>query len=98
MVHTQYSEPEMPIQDDGWWASVLAEEESRASAPAVKPQKTEEAGKPSTDWGKAGRLYRQDEIISLQVTQFQSGWVFGRRGGLEWICSLLSSGGFAIPG
>jgi small subunit ribosomal protein S1 len=73
MVHTQYSEPEMPIQDDGWWASVLAEEENRGPAPVGKPQKSEEAGKPSTDWEKAGKLYRQDEIISLNVTGFNRG-------------------------
>ena len=43
MVHTQYFESEIPIQDDGWWASVLAEEENRGLASAGKPQKTEEA-------------------------------------------------------
>ena len=36
MVRTQYSEQDMPVQDDGWWASVLAEEENRASIPAEK--------------------------------------------------------------
>jgi len=73
MVHTQYSEAEIPIQDDGWWASVLAEEENRTSAPAGKPQKTEESGKSSTDWGKAGRLFHQDEIILMHVTSFNRG-------------------------
>jgi small subunit ribosomal protein S1 len=91
MVHTQYSEPEMPIQDDGWWASVLADEESRGPAPAGKPQKTEEAGKPSTDWGKAGRLYRQDEIISLHVTSFNRGGILVEGEGLNGFvpCSHL---------
>ena len=73
MVPTQYFEPEMPIQDDGWWASVLADEESRGPAPAGKPQKTEEAGKPSTDWEKAYRLYHQDEIILMHITSFNRG-------------------------
>ena len=91
MVHIQYSEPEMPIQDDGWWASVLADEESRGSAQAVKSQKTEEAGKPSNDWGKAGQLYRQDEIISMRVTSFNRGGVLVEGDGLNGFvpCSHL---------
>jgi small subunit ribosomal protein S1 len=91
MVHTQYSESEMPIQDDGWWASVLAEEESRGPALAGKPQKIEEAGKPSTDWGKAAKLYRQDEIISLNVTGFNRGGLLVEGEGLNGFvpCSHL---------
>jgi small subunit ribosomal protein S1 len=91
MVHTQYSEPEMPIQDDGWWASVLAEEESRRPVSTVKPQRTEETGKPSTDWGKAGRLFHQDEIISLQVTGFNRGGLLVEGEGLNGFvpCSHL---------
>ena len=91
MVHTQYSEPEMPIQDDGWWASVLAEEESRGPVLAAKPQRTEETGKPSTDWGKAGQLFHQDEIISMQVTSFNRGGLLVEGGGLNGFvpCSHL---------
>ena len=92
MVHTQYSDPEMPIKDDGWWASVLAEEESRASViPVGKPQKTEEAGKPSTDWVKAVRLYSQDEIISMHVCGFNRGGLLVEGDGLNGFvpCSHL---------
>ena len=91
MVHTQYSEPEMPIQDDGWWASVLADEESRGSAPAAKSQNAEEAGKPLNDWGKAGKLYRQDEFISMSVTSFNRGGVLVEGEGLNGFvpCSHL---------
>ena len=83
MVRSQYLEPDMPAQDEGWWASVLAEEEGRASVPAGKPSKTEETGKPSTDWARASRLYRQDEIISMRVTSFN-------RGGLLVECDGLT--------
>jgi len=91
MVHTQYSEPEMPKQDDGWWASVLAEEESRKPVSAVKPQRKEETGKPSTDWGKAGQLFHQDEIISLHVTSFNRGGLLVEGEGLNGFvpCSHL---------
>jgi small subunit ribosomal protein S1 len=73
MVNDPYSEQDMPIQDDGWWASVLAEEESRAPLPAVKAQKGYENGKPTSDWKKAGLLYRQDEIVPLTVTGHNRG-------------------------
>jgi small subunit ribosomal protein S1 len=91
MVHTQYFESENPIQDDGWWASVLAEEEGRASAPVGKPQKTEEPVKPSTDWNMASRLYCQDEIISMHVTSFNRGGLLVEGEGLNGFvpCSHL---------
>ena len=37
MVHNQFSEKDAPIYDDGWWASVLAEEESRAVQAIAQP-------------------------------------------------------------
>ncbi len=36
MVHNQISEQDVPVYDDGWWASVLAEEESRTVQPVDK--------------------------------------------------------------
>ena len=60
-------EHEMSSQDDGWWASVLQEEEVRATAPVNKSQKVEAASKASPDWEQAMSIYRQDEIISLEV-------------------------------
>jgi small subunit ribosomal protein S1 len=73
MVHNQYIEPEPPFQEDGWWASVLAEEESRNTCPPVKTSKLEEAGKPSLDWECALLLFHQDEIVPMQVTGYNRG-------------------------
>ena len=67
MANIQYPGQDLPIQDDGWWASVLAEEESRPGTPIEKSQKVEESRKPSLDWGRALSLYRQDEIVALIV-------------------------------
>jgi len=75
MVPTQYSEQSMPCQDDGWWASVLAEEESQTAIPALKTQKSEETGKPCPDWERAMSLFHQDEIVSLVVTGHNRGGV-----------------------
>jgi small subunit ribosomal protein S1 len=64
---------EMPYQDDGWWASVLQEEEARATVNAAKSQKVDVALKPSPDWERAMTIYRQDEIVSLEVTGHNRG-------------------------
>ncbi len=91
MVNTKNPEQDMPVQDEGWWASVLAEEESRASIPVVKNQKAEEPGKPSSDWGKAALLYHQDEIVTLTVTGHNRGGVLVEGEGLNGFvpCSHL---------
>ena len=91
MNHTQYSEPDVPFQDDGWWESVLAEEESRIVPPAIKAQELEEAGKPAFDWEQALSLYRQDEIIPLIVTGHNRGGVLVEGEGLNGFvpCSHL---------
>lgn len=91
MVHKNYSEQDIPVQDDGWWASVLAEEEKRITVPATKAQKAAETEKPSPDWERISLLYRQDEIISLVVTGHNRGGVLVEGGGLNGFvpCSHL---------
>jgi small subunit ribosomal protein S1 len=82
MANIQYSGQDLPIQDDGWWASVLAEEESQPGAPIVKSQKVEEAGRPSLDWERALSLYRQDEIVALAVMGHNRGGLLVEGDGL----------------
>jgi small subunit ribosomal protein S1 len=90
MVHNQFSEPESPVYDDGWWASVLAEEESRVVQTMNKSQK-EENSKPSSDWDRAMSLYRQDGIVELRVTGFNRGGLLVEGDGLNGFvpCSHL---------
>jgi small subunit ribosomal protein S1 len=66
-------EKEIPFPDDGWWASVLQEEENRAAVSVPKMHKLEAPVKPAPDWERALTLYRQDEIISLSVTGHNRG-------------------------
>jgi small subunit ribosomal protein S1 len=91
MVPTQFSEQGMPFQDDGWWASVLAEEESQATFPELKTQKSEDSGKPAPDWERAILLFNQDEIVSLTVTGHNRGGVLVEGEGLNGFvpCSHL---------
>jgi len=91
MDDNNYTEQNMPVQDDGWWASVLAEEESSGSTSAEKTHPAEGAEKPSPDWNRAALLYRQDEIISLNVTGFNRGGLLVEGDGLSGFvpCSHL---------
>ena len=73
MVKEEFAEREPPALDDGWWASVLAEEEGRSGASTPKISKPEDHGKPPLNWELATNLYRQDEIISMAVTGYNRG-------------------------
>lgn len=83
----------MPKIDDGWWASVLAEE-SRYSAPAArvvetKPEAKEEAKKENADpkavvnWNQIKELYMNDRIVSLEVTGHNRGGLLVEGDGLN---------------
>ncbi len=67
-----------PIIDEGWWASLLAEEErhgaSTQPAQAAKSKsKIEEPSKPTADWEQAKGLYQHDQIVQLRVTGHNRG-------------------------
>jgi len=71
----------MPAIDDGWWASVLAEE-NRNQTPvtpvraASKPEVQYEAvvsAKPPADWIQVKDLYTRDQIVTLEVTGHNRG-------------------------
>ena len=78
-------ESAMPIIDEGWWQSVLAEERqhtpSRPSQGVGKPKaptqsKTEStpvASPPQPDWDMLKELYSNDRIVSMKVTGHNRG-------------------------
>ncbi len=91
MVHNRFSEQDIPIYDDGWWASVLAEEENRVIQAIAKVQKIEESSKVISDWERALSLYHQDGIIELTVTGYNRGGLLVEGEGLHGFvpCSHL---------
>lgn len=80
-------ESAMPVTDEGWWESVLAEEKrysssaprsSRAiqkSSPAipVKQEAIQPATAVITDWEHVRELYRDDHILSVKVVGHNRG-------------------------
>ncbi len=83
---------QMPVIDEGWWASVLAEE-TRFSQPAARTPETksdsrEEAKTESHDkaiavnWNQVKDLYLSDKIIQLMVTGHNRGGLLVEGDGL----------------
>jgi len=82
--HKSHESP-MPVVDEGWWASVLAEEGRHAPVQPAKPEKVEEpekAEKPSADWEQAKDLYLRDQIVQLRVTGHNRGGLLVEGDGL----------------
>lgn len=77
----------MPAVDEGWWDSVLADEE-RYAPPVPRPVKAEEPaakdsnGKQNPDWNEVRELYHQDRIVNLLVTGYNRGGVLVEGEGL----------------
>jgi small subunit ribosomal protein S1 len=66
----------MPVTDEGWWASVLAEEGRHVPPPvrsSKQEPKVEEATKPVADWEQVKDLYSRDQIVQLRVTGHNRG-------------------------
>ncbi len=77
----------MPVIDEGWWASLLAEDERRGSPPQAGPaakseSKAEESVKPAADWVQAKDLYQNDQIVQLRVTGHNRGGLLVEKEGL----------------
>ncbi len=91
MVTKAISEPDSPFLDDGWWDSVLAEDEDLAAQTARSPK--EEPKKPvqQVDWERAMQLYREDGIVTLNVTGYNRGGLLVEGEGLSGFvpCSHL---------
>lgn len=82
MVHNRVAEDEIHVFDDGWWASVLAEEEGDLKSASVRQASVEEHGKIPLDWEHVKTLYRQDQIVAMTVTGYNRGGLLVEGGGL----------------
>ncbi len=68
------SEPDIPQLDEGWWTSVLSDEESLKSDLGESESKLVLPSSPLlVDWDQVTLLYERDEIIDLFVQGFNRG-------------------------
>jgi small subunit ribosomal protein S1 len=86
---------EMPAVDEGWWESVLAEEQ-RYTAPTPKavvsaPVQEADGGEGATsqvDWESIKQYYKKDRIIEMQVTGHNRGGLLVEGDGLSGFVPL----------
>lgn len=84
---------ETPASDDGWWASVMAEEERHVMP--VRPNSSTTTAKSSqnqgsgaefistTNWDQSRQVFEQDRIVSLCVTSCNRGGLLVEGDGLQ---------------
>ena len=86
MVTYRKENTKMPEVDDGWWDSVLAEEERYVTPPVKRatpvPEKSADQPQPAPDWAEVRTLYHQDRIVDLEVTGYNRGGVLVEGDGL----------------
>jgi small subunit ribosomal protein S1 len=73
-----------PDIDEGWWASVLADEEAYATS-----QRAQAVNKPgasnvvTVDWIRVQDLYEKDEVVALQVYGYNRGGLLVQGEGIQ---------------
>jgi small subunit ribosomal protein S1 len=91
MVIKEISEPDIPYPDDGWWESVLAEDESLIQQAPRSLKDEAQKTQPHVDWVHALQVFRNDEIIDMLVTGSNRGGLLVEGDGLSGFvpCSHL---------
>lgn len=72
-----------PEIDEGWWASVLADEEAYASSQKSPAPKGNPSGLVTVDWKRVQGFYEKDEVVSLQVYGYNRGGVLVQGDGIQ---------------
>jgi len=69
--------------DEGWWASVLADEEAYASPQKSSSSKLSLPGLVSVDWKQVQTIYEKDEVVTLHVYGYNRGGILVQGEGLQ---------------
>src|SRR5512146_2554176 len=72
-----------PDIDEGWWASVLADEEAYASPQKPASPKAASSGLVTVDWTRVQGSYESDEVVTLQVYGYNRGGVLVQGEGIQ---------------
>ncbi|MBN1371597.1 MAG: 30S ribosomal protein S1 [Anaerolineaceae bacterium] len=76
-------ESELPQLDEGWWASVLADEESVNATQRAAAPKPATANGLAVDWQKAQTVFESDEVVRLEVYGYNRGGLLVRGDGVQ---------------
>ncbi len=94
--HRKKQVNEMPLLDEGWWESVLADEQKYASAharPALQmsapqPAPAAETKSERVDWEAIKQYYRNDHILEMKVVGHNRGGLLVEGNGLAGFVPL----------
>lgn len=74
----------VPELDEGWWTSVLADEEAIVSEQKeVNCRPCAERGVQGVDWDCVRQLYQQDEVVLLEVSGYNRGGLLVQGVGIQ---------------
>ncbi len=73
----------VPDIDEGWWASVLADEEAYAAPVKASSPKVNAPGPGTVDWKRVQDLFERDEIVSLHVYGYNRGGLLVQGDGIQ---------------
>ncbi len=76
-------EDNSPDMDEGWWASVLADEEAYAAPQKNISSKPSSSNLAAVDWKRVQDLYENDEVVTLQVYGYNRGGVLVQGDGIQ---------------
>ncbi len=91
MVTELIPESDLPFLDEGWWTSLLAEDEAMPAHPEITQPLELRKPAPQVDWQRAGQLFRDDAILSMSVCGYNRGGLLVEGDGLSGFvpCSHL---------
>lgn len=69
--------------DEGWWASVLADEEAYAAPQKTSSAKSSSSGMINVDWKRVQSLFERDEVVALQVYGYNRGGLLVQADGIQ---------------
>lgn len=80
---TSNVEDETPGLDEGWWASVLADEEAYAAPQKSAAARPAASGMMNVDWKRVQNLFERDEVVALQVYGYNRGGLLVQGEGIQ---------------
>lgn len=80
---TSNVEDDTPGLDEGWWASVLADEEAFAAPQKSAAAKPAASGMMNVDWQRVQNLFERDEVVEMQVYGYNRGGLLVQAEGVQ---------------
>ena len=79
----QFKEPEAKDLDEGWWASVLSDEETLTAPAKLANSKAVSPAMGRVDWDQVKALYDRDEVVDLIVHGYNRGGLLVQATGIQ---------------